>query len=169
MTIIEKWFESFLRSHGIDHFGPAEDPMLLAIGRERDGVLNEPPPEEIWWRIVPTLHVLEHLRATVGPIRITSGWRSVAYNKAVGGAENSMHMFFNAVDFDPVDQSWHVSEIEDLLVGFQGGAPEERFEGIINSSFVGIGIYKDADFNHLDTRGLVFGKRGARWSAPSTS
>lgn len=43
---------------------------------------------------------LEKVRAALGhPIHITSGYRSPALNKAVGGAKNSAHMLGWAADF----------------------------------------------------------------------
>ncbi len=43
---------------------------------------------------------LERLRSVAGgrPLRIVSGYRSPAYNRAVGGAPNSQHMFGRAAD-----------------------------------------------------------------------
>lgn len=52
------------------------------------------------------VHVLEPLRQHVGtPIRINSGYRCAALNKAVGGAKASQHLTGNAVDiFVPSDE-----------------------------------------------------------------
>ena len=45
--------------------------------------------------------VLEPLREGIGmPIRITSGYRSIALNKYIGGAKTSQHNTGEAVDFD---------------------------------------------------------------------
>lgn len=50
------------------------------------------------------LPVLNKLRESWGgPIKITSGYRSKALNKAVGGVENSLHMKGLAVDLVPVN------------------------------------------------------------------
>lgn len=43
-------------------------------------------------------NVLEPLRRRFGVIRITSGYRSIAVNNAVGGAEFSQHRFGQAAD-----------------------------------------------------------------------
>lgn len=44
--------------------------------------------------------ILEPARKIIGkPMVITSGYRSPAVNKAVGGAENSQHMIGQAADF----------------------------------------------------------------------
>lgn len=48
--------------------------------------------------------VLEPLRARWGgPIVIVSGYRSLAWNTRVGGAQASRHMVGDAADFRPVD------------------------------------------------------------------
>lgn len=53
-------------------------------------------------RAAPTrelLDALERLRAIVGhPLRIVSGYRSPAHNRAVGGAARSQHLYNRAAD-----------------------------------------------------------------------
>ena len=46
------------------------------------------------------LRVLERIREAAGgrPLRIVSGYRSAAYNRRVGGAPNSQHLFGRAAD-----------------------------------------------------------------------
>lgn len=51
-------------------------------------------------------HVLQPLRDLYGhPICINSGFRSVAVNRAVGGAHNSQHCTGEAADLDAVDNA----------------------------------------------------------------
>ena len=49
---------------------------------------------------VELLQRLEGLRAELGdhPLRIVSGYRSVAYNRSIGGAVHSQHLYGRAVD-----------------------------------------------------------------------
>ena len=42
--------------------------------------------------------VLEVLRAVYGPISVISGFRDTLWNRLVGGARNSQHLFGNACD-----------------------------------------------------------------------
>ena len=51
-----------------------------------------------WWRI------MNDIRTTFNyPIRITSTWRTLEKNKRIGGAKNSQHLTFDAVDFVPAN------------------------------------------------------------------
>lgn len=52
------------------------------------------------WRAHPLLiWALEELRAVLGkPVRINSGYRCQSHNRAIGGAENSLHMAGHAAD-----------------------------------------------------------------------
>lgn len=45
---------------------------------------------------------LEIVRTAVGPLKITSGYRCPAHNKAVGGEPNSAHMSGLAADIQPI-------------------------------------------------------------------
>lgn len=56
-----------------------------------DGARADPDPELV--------AALERLRALVGrPLRIVSGYRSPAHNRAVGGAPRSQHLYNRAAD-----------------------------------------------------------------------
>jgi hypothetical protein len=62
---------------------------------------NTPPPD-----VVPTLRAtalrMEEVRRLLGdrPITVSSGYRSRALNRAVGGARTSAHLLGHAVDFN---------------------------------------------------------------------
>jgi hypothetical protein len=75
------------------------DEMILSQTAARKGIDNTPSAE-----IVANLKVmaatLEEIRALLGaPILISSGYRSPALNKAVGGSKKSAHMLGLAADF----------------------------------------------------------------------
>jgi len=84
----------------------------------------------------------EHLNR---PIRITSGYRSPAHNKAVGGARNSQHTLGKAAD-----------------IQVKGMEPQEVYDAIENVIHCGdmlqggLGLYKG--WVHYDIR-----KTKARW------
>ena len=80
---------------------------------------------------------LEAVRAKGGdnPIGINSGFRSVAYNKCLGGASLSQHMYGTAADVRPAGISNRKQR--DIARGSQA---------------YGIGCYSSLSHNHLDLR-----------------
>ncbi len=80
-----------------EHFELAE--FLVSETAARRGIANEPTPE-----IIDNLRrlcqsVLEPLRVKLArPVVITSGYRSPALNRAVGGSPTSYHMLGRAAD-----------------------------------------------------------------------
>jgi uncharacterized protein YcbK (DUF882 family) len=91
--------------------------------------------------------MIDEIRARLGAaVRILSGYRSEDYNACVGGAENSLHRTFNALDW--VCDAGSVEEWRDAAHAVRASTP--GFRG-------GIGFYQRAgtsgDFIHIDTRG----------------
>ena len=85
---------------------------------------------------------LEGLRFAVGaPVNVTSGYRCAGCNKAVGGAENSYHLFGMAAD-----------------IWVKGISTRQLAAAAENTGFDGIGIYEVQGFLHVDVRGYR-----ARW------
>jgi zinc D-Ala-D-Ala carboxypeptidase len=76
------------------------DEFTVSETAERLGLSND-PPLEIVAAMKHTAMGLEGARMRLGgaPILISSGYRSPAVNKAVGGSANSQHMTGQAVDF----------------------------------------------------------------------
>lgn len=103
-------------------------------------------PEEYLDNVKKLAKNLQVLRDFLGkPVVIISGYRSPKYNRRIGGARRSQHMFATAADIkvpglDPRD----VKEAIVRLIK----------EGKMDSG--GIGLYKT--FTHYDVRG-----RNARW------
>lgn len=64
----------------------------------RNGLDNTPSPAVIANLQNLCNNLLEPLRERVGPIRITSGYRSSLVNSRVGGAANSQHLYGEAAD-----------------------------------------------------------------------
>ena len=66
----------------------------------RKNIQNDPNPETIRQLQILVSNVLQKIRDKVGAIRITSGYRSPALNRAIGGAKKpiSQHTKGQAVD-----------------------------------------------------------------------
>jgi uncharacterized protein YcbK (DUF882 family) len=90
---------------------------IYEMSRTSTGLENNPPDEAYanLGRLVHTL--LDPLRNDLGqPVRVTSGYRSPAVNKAVGGSRTSRHMLGLAADIKVrrMSSSALADRIEDL-------------------------------------------------------
>lgn len=142
-----------LQQEGIKNFTEAE----LARG-------NDIPCEMIK-NIIPTVKVLQEIRDFLGvPILVNSCYRPEAYNKKVGGAKDSLHLVFNAIDFRPKGfDTFALMQLYDdidlnkfiVTVGWNGAKVK------VTSMAMGLGLYPT--FIHLDTRGLLGRSAPARW------
>lgn len=131
-------FEEYINRQGFKHFSGEE--LARYFSQVRGGVRNDYPPRMIWPRFLPTLHIVDELRTTLGkPVRVTSSYRSPAYNKAVGGAPMSQHKQFRAADIQVDGAS--PAQVYQLLSLWRD---QGRFKG-------GLGLYPT--FVHIDTRG----------------
>jgi hypothetical protein len=82
-----------------DHFSYAE--LTRSTTAVRKGISNSPTKEHAANLVQLCNEVLEPLRKLYGrPIRLSSGYRSPALNKAVGGSASSHHCYGMAVDID---------------------------------------------------------------------
>ena len=106
-----------------EHFSLSE--FTKSITAERLGISNQPSYEQVLAMRHLCREVLEPLRQHYGaPIRITSGFRCEALNKAVGGVGNSQHMDGEAADLsvpsEEVARDWfqwlaHHTDFDQLL------------------------------------------------------
>lgn len=141
-TVTETFSEWFERQ-GLRHFDA--DELTWYFKKVRNGVRNKEPKRELWPNILPTLWILDDLREHFGrPLNISSTYRDLPYNRAIGSPDGSMHVKFNAVDFT-----------------VSGVSPATVFKQLVKwrnqGKFVG-GIGKYPTFVHLDTR-----KYNATW------
>jgi hypothetical protein len=78
------------------------DELTLSDTGERLGLDNTPSPEVVD-NLKRLASMLEEIRAIEGrPIIVSSGYRSEAVNRAVGGSKRSAHMSGLAADFNVV-------------------------------------------------------------------
>jgi uncharacterized protein YcbK (DUF882 family) len=126
--------QSYLDSHDIEHFTAKEITWLNRLSK------NIIPHHTIWGNIIPTLKLADAIRKEWdGPVRVFSGFRTIAYNAAVGGAKNSQHLHFRAMDISPADG--RVDEFGDVV---KSVVKRWRAEG----NQVGMGEYDS--FIHID-------------------
>ena len=70
------------------------------------------PPQALWHNVVLTLRLIRSdVIPVVGALSIKSGYRSPMFNKCVGGAKNSVHTTFSALDVGPIEYS----DVEQVL------------------------------------------------------
>ena len=80
---------------------------------KRKGISNEPTPEHLENLKTICTEVFDKVREHFGvPIYISSGYRSAALNKAIGGSKNSDHNLGRALDLDQDGRGNGVTNME---------------------------------------------------------
>jgi hypothetical protein len=149
-------FGAWLRKNGIEHFSPTE---LCDVGRVGNGVALQAPPQSLWSNIKETLRCAEAIRTELrktypnAVLRVSSGYRDPKYNAANGGASNSMHVRFNAMDLEALESPGG-KEIDPAIV-------QDIARALPMWAKMGIGSYPG--FTHIDTRGVIGRSAPARW------
>lgn len=137
-------FVEFIATLGLRHF-EADEFLVLGTANKSGQCrgLNTYPPRSLWNNIAESARMIDAIRQELGaPVRITSCYRSPAYNACIGGAPSSLHLQFNAIDFtcrSGTPEIWR-------RVAARIRASNPRFSG-------GIGVYPATGFVHIDTRG----------------
>jgi uncharacterized protein YcbK (DUF882 family) len=134
-------FDAWANGLGLEFFRPHE--LRFLGGQHYQGKargLNTLPPKALLRNMERLARALDQIRREFGqPIRILSGYRSYAYNRAIGGATYSRHMEFDALDIAPMRGT--VARLHATCVA-------ARKRGL----FVG-GIGRYSGFVHIDDRG----------------
>jgi hypothetical protein len=79
----------------------------------RRGISNEPTPEHLENLKTICTEVFDKVREHFGvPIYISSGYRSAALNKAIGGSKNSDHNLGRALDLDQDNRGNGITNME---------------------------------------------------------
>jgi lysozyme len=139
----EQKFQRVLDRWGVKHFAAKE--FFYRGASDEKLNLNTDPPAALWPNMERTAKVLDEARKRLGAsIRITSAYRSPAYNKRIGGVSNSTHVRFNATDL-----------VTDSPANLYLVLLDLRREGLFKG---GLGLYRS--FVHLDTRGTNATWRG---------
>ena len=104
------------------HFSREE--MSRSRTATRRGIDNT-PPDWVWTNLEALCeNVLEPARMALGPIRVTSGYRSPDVNYAVGGSPTSQHMTGEAADVEPPTSASY--SMGDLLRWIRKNAPFDQ-------------------------------------------
>lgn len=92
--------------------------MTASATAKRKGISNKPTPDIVAALQRLVTNVLDPLREEWGaPIIVTSGYRSVKLNTAVGGARGSQHTYGQAADIRTVsDRPEDNRRLRDLLI-----------------------------------------------------
>jgi zinc D-Ala-D-Ala carboxypeptidase len=80
-----------------EHFSLEE--LTRSAAALRRGLDNTPDERIVTALRGLCLNVLEPVRSRFGPVHVTSGYRSPAVNRVIGGARTSQHLFGEAADF----------------------------------------------------------------------
>jgi hypothetical protein len=110
----------------------------------------EVPPESEWPNLVETLkYVRDHIIPVVGPVEPVSVYRNEVLNVCAGGAADSAHRHFFALDLVPLRPTTRDALMRGVCAihSWQGGGYE-----------VGLGFYKGLRF-HVDS------KKYRKWGA----
>lgn len=137
----------FLEAHGVLRFTAAE---VCPVGKVKKRAILEAPAPELMLNALELIEVLLWARSHEGeaPIDVNSWYRSIAYNRAVGGGKTSIHLTAGAGDV--TKQSWTPRRLALAL---------HREHPL--SGKMGLGLYPG--FVHVDIRGLLGRRAPARW------
>jgi len=153
----EETLQVFLERHNINNFSARE-----VLTMRRAGVTVKAPKRSWWPRIVPTLWLAEMLRLELGcPLVVGNGYRPEPYNSRVGGAKNSQHLHFRALDLD-LPKAHRTRALQEK---FYLTAAEMFLDPELRDFKIGLGLYRPwrGTRVHLDT-----GYRRRHWKKQNT-
>lgn len=104
--------------------------FLASDTAKKKGINNTPTLADIYHMQELCTFLLQPIREAWGkPIKVTSGFRCYALNKAVGGSQTSVHMRGWAADLKPASGSY--KEFEEFVVNFLKEHPEIKFDQVL--------------------------------------
>jgi hypothetical protein len=138
-------FKQFLAMQGVEDVVPTWQLVRTAsMWRECSGPRFEVAPASAWQHIAGTLRfVKNHVRPVIGEVEALSGYRGEALNQCSGGAKQSAHRHFFALDLTPVEEMPRAAMIRSIckIHDFRG----EDYD-------IGLGFYTGSRF-HVDSKG----------------
>ena len=102
-----KGFNEYLSQWGVQGIVPTWQLLRTATSWQRcGGAPFEVPPITEWPHIVQTLrYVNDYVVPTIGPVEAVSAYRNPALNVCAGGAPESAHKHYSAIDMVPLRQT----------------------------------------------------------------
>ena len=136
-------FHRYLGDSGVSFIVPTWQLLRTATDWQKCGAAPfEVPPPEDWPNLVQTLRFIRYfVIPAVGPVEPVSGYRNPSLNRCAGGAPESVHMHFSAVDLVPL----RTTDRQTLMARLCGlfAAAGARYQ-------LGLGFYTKLRF-HVDS------------------
>ncbi|MEO7366109.1 MAG: hypothetical protein ABIW03_07300 [Sphingomicrobium sp.] len=148
-------FNNYLTTYGVGGILPTWQLLRTASSWQRCGAQPyEVPPVSEWPNVVQTLrYVRDYVVPAVGPVEPVSAYRNPALNACAGGAPESAHKHYSAIDMVPLRPTTREALMHTLCaVHARRGEPYG----------VGLGFYAFVRF-HVDTT------KFRRWGADADS
>lgn len=147
-------FNNYLVQNGVGGIVPTWQLLRTATSWSRcGGQPFEVPPASEWPHIVQTLRYIYHqVVPAVGPVEPVSGYRNPLLNDCAGGAPESSHKQYSAIDLVPLRPTNRQELISTLCTVHAHGGDDYH---------VGLGFYSFLRF-HVDTT------KYRRWGADSS-
>jgi hypothetical protein len=138
-----KAFNKYLGDWGVGGIVPTWQLLRTATSWEKCGAQPfEVPPMAEWPHIVQTLrYIHDYVIPAVGPVEPVSGYRNPVLNQCAGGAPESAHKHYSAVDLVPLRQITREQLMRTLCGAHARRGPDYG---------VGLGFYAFMRF-HVDT------------------
>lgn len=152
-------FKTFLEMKDVDEVVPVWQLVRTAsMWRECSGPRFEVAPIAEWQHIAGTLsYVKNHVEPVIGKVEALSGYRNEELNECSGGARQSAHRHFFALDLTPVSGIARPAMMRSLCAihDFRG----DEYD-------IGLGFYSGMRF-HVDSKGFRrWGSNGRSATSP---
>jgi hypothetical protein len=139
-------FNSWLDGQGLNDIVPTWQLLRTAsMWRECDGPRFDVAPFTEWQHLSGTLRFIRaHVIPVIGPVEAMSGFRNEALNQCAGGAKESAHRHFYALDLVPLRALGREALIRSICAIHQWRGREYD---------IGLGFYTGMRF-HIDSKGF---------------
>ncbi|MEO8455925.1 MAG: D-Ala-D-Ala carboxypeptidase family metallohydrolase [Sphingomicrobium sp.] len=114
-----KSFNDYLTTYEVSGIVPTWQLLRTATAwKDCGGQPFEVPPTTEWPHIVQTLrYIHDYVIPEVGPVEPVSGYRNPALNQCAGGAPESAHMHYSAIDMVPLRPLTREAMMRTLCMG----------------------------------------------------